>query len=305
MMASYKEGLELSAKLKRFTMAGRIYIRIGLYHHGYANYALAEQNYLKAVDEFKKDKNLREEAGVYTNLGALYFSILDNIKALEANERAITLLTKLGVEDLSNLYYNTANIYKLQGRYADAVYFTNKALPFFIKNGERSLGVYVANQVLGEIYLDVPKGQWKELGIVDNADRMKKASGYLNRALWATKNTNGEYDMANASQAGDIHISLGTLAMQNNDLNLAESSFKLALKTGEDINDQSNIGNAYLALGKLKYQKKDLANAISDLNLAAQIAEKENDLSSKLDIYDYLSRAYEATGEYTKALEAF
>lgn len=75
----------LANKVNQKKYAADAYYNRGLFYHGFTNYQKTEADYQKAIEDYILINKLEMVAVTYLNLGALYNSIPDYTKALEAN----------------------------------------------------------------------------------------------------------------------------------------------------------------------------------------------------------------------------
>lgn len=177
-ISAIRAGMKIFQDLNDYEEVTRMNIHMGIVH-----------KYLNLFDEsisfYKKAEQLADEhgfddlkAGIYGNLGNVYFQ-LDRIdEALDSHTKSLEIDDLCGnIQGISNTYHNLAMIYKLRGEYSKADTYYKKSLE--IDRGQNYLrGMSLTYNSLATLYMD--QGNFNQalvyatnsLGIADSLNNM-------------------------------------------------------------------------------------------------------------------------------------
>ena len=114
----------------------------------------AIDNFLTALTYFKQSKNQAGEAKTYNNIGNLYINI-DYDKSLQNFNKSLHLAQKLDIKDLiAGLYLNLGTVYFRKEKFQQALFNYQKSLQMFTQL-DVTVGVTQSLQNLGVIYFNL------------------------------------------------------------------------------------------------------------------------------------------------------
>lgn len=148
------KALSLAKNLKYNSGIAEAYRVIGVGKYYLNQNEAAIENYLNALTYFKKSKELEGEAKVYNNIGNLYREI-DYDKSLENFERSLIIAQKLNIKDLiAGLYLNLGAVYFRKEEYNKALTHYQNSLRMFTELNN-AVGIIQCKQNLGLIYFNL------------------------------------------------------------------------------------------------------------------------------------------------------
>lgn len=133
-------GLQLAEKNEDYKYIGRFEGYLGNTYHQQEKYADALKHYSKALNSYKKTKNIKGMSRMYLNIGGIYIGLSEFEKAKKYLLTAVPYINAEGVSvslkasTLNALYANLAEIYQLQGQNDSLAYYLQKGveqIPYF------------------------------------------------------------------------------------------------------------------------------------------------------------------------------
>ena len=145
----------------------------------------------RAIPVIRKTGNRGKEAEAYGELGNVFYSLEEYVKAKEFYEKAIAIMISEGIADrdgAGRLYGNLGTVFRSLGEYVKAKLNYEKALPISIETGDREAeGKWYKNlggvfQSLGE-YVKAKQYYQKALPIsIETGDRVGEGTCYSMRS---------------------------------------------------------------------------------------------------------------------------
>jgi len=284
-----------------------------------------------AVEYFKKSLQLAKEHGdrrsegdALGNIGVTYYSKGDLENASKFYKKSITVYEEIGnpKRGLTSLN-NIAVISTIQGRYLEALENYNKSLILQREDNEKddiattlhNMGIvysemeqYTKALTYFEEALQINKELESKLKIAISLNSIggtyvdlkkhKKGLEYLNEALILNKEINNEKSLVACHNAiGDVQIIL-------NEPRLALSHFKTSLALSVSAGDKRNIGISHISLAEVYFRLKDYPTAMQHALEGKQIVDKLEMLAEQKEVNHTLSKIYEATRNFKKALSS-
>jgi len=228
----------------------------------------------------------RETWLLYTNLGYVYErkgmlgeAFVYASKTLEIGEKyGDSKAIAMAYSDMSNLFWK-------QGKFDAALNYGLKSLEIFEKRGLKDLDYDFTLHLVGQYMVDL--------------DRPKEALDYFQHSVQLGE----RYGFYN--NLSDTFIALANLQAKMGDFSDAHTSGLEALRYAELLNNDFMIMRSYLALGKVSNASRDFLKA-SDY-LETSIIEATENFGDKFYlslVYEELSKAYEGSESFQKALTA-
>jgi tetratricopeptide (TPR) repeat protein len=148
------KALALAQQLRYNRGAGEAYRVMGIGNYYLNQASKAIDNYLKALDVFKLDNDLRSQAKVLNNIGTLY---LDNNKdkALEYLNTALGIAQNINDQSVkASILMNIGNVYYRNKSYSQALTYYDKSNAMFVDVGD-SINLVQVLQNRGVIYYNL------------------------------------------------------------------------------------------------------------------------------------------------------
>jgi tetratricopeptide (TPR) repeat protein len=276
----YSKLLEVSEKAER-----RKNIYIGLFFIGLANGEIG--NYTTAITYFKKALVVSTEtneskkiANCLCGIGNIYSHQGNYPLALEYHNKALKVSEEnADNKEIGDALMSIANVYIRLQNYDKAIVFHEKALELS-KNTDDTNTASILNN-LGEAYM--------------SKKNFEKAHEFFEEALKKFTNKGNE---------GICLNNIGYIYLERKDYNTAYQYFEKSKKINLEVDNQRGLSSSYLGIAQVLFNKKEYEKALAN-------ALKSKELSAKLDLIDIqrdgqqlLSKIYENTGNYKKALES-
>ena len=206
-------------------------------------------------------------------------------EAIEYQMKGVAIFEKLGQQDrLLTPYLNIAGLYKEIGELLKQEEYAKKALSIAKKTG-------LSKQFfMPYTYITFSLTMQKEY---------KKAKLYLD--------TSKLYYNANESHEALVtyHLIAGLLYMNLNMLDSAEAAFKKGYSIAEKYKAVYSMNQSRMQLGRVLTIQKRFTEAEPLLLAAFSEIQKTNEPAQLNTAFDYLSRLYEESGDYKKALKFY
>lgn len=223
---------------------------------------------------------------LYTNLGYVYErkgmlgeAFVYASKTLEIGEKyGDSKAIAMAYSDMSNLFWK-------QGKFNAALNYGLKSLEVFEKRNLKDLDYDFTLHLVGQFLVDL--------------DRPKEALEYFQHSVQLGE----RYGFYN--NLSDTFIALANLQAKMGDFSDAHTSGLEALRYAELLNNDFMIMRSYLALGKVSNASGDFLEASRFLETS--MAEAKDYFGDKFQlslVYEELSKSYEGSGAFQKALTA-
>lgn len=278
-----EEGLEEVRHAENKLWEGRLQVS-----QGAILLRMEELDMAEMVLRSAKEKIPEEESWLLlTNLGYVYERRGELAEAFRFAEETLKLGEKYqDKKAIAMAYSDMSNLFWKQGKYDMGVEYAQKSLALFEERGINDLDYDFTLHVMGNNLIDL--------------GRLDEALPYLDLAAEIGE----QYGFYN--NLSDTYIAMCQLHSKMGELQKAEQAGKAALKYAKLLENDFMIIRSLLAIGKLKNEEKQFGNAIAYLTEGIRLAGDNfgDDFHLSLIFFE-LSRAYEGTLEFDKAIEAY
>lgn len=216
----------------------------------------------KALDLIEREENVdfAKKARWYNKTGVVYSRMANYDSAFSYLSSALKISKELGWNDqLASIYMNIGLLYMLQGEYANAIGYTNKAL--LIREDENkkdSLEIASLYCNLGAIYAQI--------------DSIGTAMTYLNKSLKIREIILGLYH----PDVALIYNNIGSMSLQNGDFGMALYYFSKSLHIREKVLSEyhPDVAISYCNIGAAYERMKNFNQALACFNKALDVQRK-------------------------------
>ncbi len=246
-----------------------------------------EDNYLKAINEFKSSKSIYsalkdtiEMARINSNLGVLEIKNGNYKQGLSYALSAINELEKRGLYyDLSDNYQSLAKAYKTSNNLEKAITYNLKRLD--VDNRINNIdGLVNANKELGDIYT--------------KKKNYNQAVSYYESAL-------GYADVGDKNLRAEILPYLGDAYLKDKDYKTAERYLAEAIRLNRKLKNKKEILIALNSLGDLNLQENRLKTAEAQLLEAGNLGRTSNNDTQLLRNYMLMKTLDSTKGKFESA----
>jgi two-component system NarL family sensor kinase len=275
------KALALATKINFTEGVGFSYMAIGNVYGYYNEYAMALENYNKALPFFEKINKDFRLAQLYDNFGYTY-SEFDPEKAVAYLQKALDIYIKNKlVRDEGEIYNTLGGIYEDNMQLDKALEFWKKSLQIALKtNNYESAAIVCSNMYI------VYKGLYEKY---KQSHYLDSAQSFLNQGYQVVQNNEIEYKSvlpAILSNLGELYFMLGNTGKAIEYLN---KSIELAIPIHyDDVLCESNG-----LLGEIFAQQKKFDTAADYFKKSLEAAQKTN--------VEYLSNTYERLYKFSVA----
>ncbi|MGB4397950.1 MAG: tetratricopeptide repeat protein [Daejeonella sp.] len=266
-IAKANQALKIAVKLKHINGIAESYRVLGIGNSYKNSIDSAIENYLNALTNFKKSRNLQGEAKVYNNIGNLYRDI-EPFKSLENFNKSLLIAKKLGIKELiAGLYLNIGTAYQKLKNYSRALSFYKLSLTMFKKLGNK-IGIIQSHQNLGVLYF--------------NLSDYTKAKENLQEALAKAK----EEKLINS--VASINLTLSSFHIAQQEFEEAERSIAEGLVYTRMLSDERLEYNYILTSYELENKRENYFKALGYLQQAYKqdSARYANNTSDKISLLE-------------------
>lgn len=326
---NYDEAIEAFEKSKHYTdddsVLAAIYSLLAVTYGKKADWEQATSNFIAALNQNIKLKNIAEVANNFNNLGSIYKISGNFTKALFYYEQALKVRSLMGDElKVLESINNIGSIYYLRGQYNKAIEHFNKTLLIILKY-QLPEQLSVAYNNIGVVYSAMENYSksleyYKKALEIDLKNNLtySLARDYNNLGVIYSMQKNWDTALIYYDRAFELHqkygITDGLLDVLGNlsILNLQTKNFQKAAyyieKTkiiADERGDVEQLVNLYINLGALYLEQKNYANSLIFFDNAKQLAARSGLIKAEIDIYKSLSEVYERNGNTRKAFDFF
>ncbi|MCX7987516.1 MAG: tetratricopeptide repeat protein [Bacteroidales bacterium] len=262
----------------------RIYYWQGIAYYRKGVIEKALQNYLKAL-ELAKKVNSRMQVDILNDIGVLYKSQGDYLKAIEYFQRNLEFVEANKDSILiGRTLNNLANVYFSYGVYTKAIEFYEKATDIFMRLGKLN---YV-----GYLYMNTGVAYKK---INSNS----KALEYFRKSQEIFTRIGFKPGLA------QVNGEMGTFYAEQGDYNRALRYVEESLNVYKSLGEKLLIAQALRQLGEI-YQKAGSYNtALQYYRESITLFKELNAKKELLDSYENVASVYSAIGNYKQAYEYY
>jgi len=206
-------------------------------------------------------------------------------KVLSLSNEAIELSTKNNYKKgLSSAYNNIGNVYRLQGKYKEALEYLQKALAIDHEIGDKSSEALSLNNI-GNIFISQ--------GVYE------KALEYYFKSLAIRQEINDKNGIA--ISFNNIGLAYKNQGNYDKALEYYENSYQIF----KEINDKKGIANSYNNFGMTWLHKGNSEKAIENYLNSLKIFEDIGDKLGQSSTLNNVGNIYYKQNNYTKALEYY
>jgi tetratricopeptide (TPR) repeat protein len=260
---------------------------IVLFYHGdchsqLGNYNKAIQKYRQALKIFQKKDEKLTQAYCHNSIGNILWFQGYFKRASEEYQKSLQIFKDKGRKSgIAPVLNNIAILYFELEDYDNALDYYSEGLEIY-KELNDSSGIAMIWLNTGEIY-------WKK-------KEYEKAMDYYTRSLDLSEKQNMPQNAAYCL------TNIGIIYLETQKFQLAEKYFDDAMKYWEDLEDRTGLIYCLNYIGILEYKTGNYTKAIKTLHRCRKIAEAIGAQDEMRRAYETLSKAYEATKNYEKAL---
>ncbi|XP_048587998.1 tetratricopeptide repeat protein 28 isoform X2 [Nematostella vectensis] len=242
-------------------------------------------NFKNALCIYEKFGKEREQADVYSNIGAVFYSLGDNRQAMVNFKNALCIYEKFGEErEQADVYSYIGAVFKSLGDNRQAMVNFKNALCIYEKFGEERKQADVYNNI-GVVF--------KSLG--DNGQAMVN---YKN-ALCIHEKFGEELEQA------DVYNNIGAVYSSLGDNGQAMENLKHVLFIYEKFGEEREQADVYNKIGNAYYSLGDNGQAMENLKHALCIYEKFGEERDQADVYNNIGVVFMSLGDNSQAMENY
>ncbi|HEY9177072.1 MAG TPA: adenylate/guanylate cyclase domain-containing protein [Flavipsychrobacter sp.] len=279
------------------------YNYVGFVHYLQSHFDSAKYYYDKCIAGYTKLKDTLELAGCYHSMADVYGASNQLSVSLEYYFRALVAYQSIGEENIATLYSDIGDLYGLAGEPEKANTYYEKALEANSRYGDRFDRAYIMMSLVESLiedseydeaikYADSVIQIYTEFG---NKFFIAAGENYLAECYYNKGNYSKAQRLFRISGDYFSHASDKQYVAYNN-----VSLGKTYLAVAADTTGYKADTSLFEPTREQNYQK-----AIELLNNARVFFEGINEQTTLIDIYGYLSDAYEGIGEPATALALY
>jgi len=261
-----------------------IYNQIGKSFYRKGSYANALEYFSLALEIAQTNQDSLRIAKMHSNIGVIKDVIGNYSGAIESYQQSLSIYEKLNNKEGRESVLNNIGIVYEEMENPD------KALEYYFQ----------------ALNLKKERGDLKSMGSTYNniaiifrffKDDSDSAYYYYNQALRVYEEINADEEKA------PIYCNLGLILLGEGKVKQSQDLFKKALITFQQTQDPKSIANALYYLGLADYADSKYNEALKYFLQSLELAQESNLRKLQSQLYNDLSRLYEKTGDYKKALE--
>jgi len=220
-----------------------------------------------------------------TQKGAIYYTMADNLRAMEFFLSALSITEKIRDEELTiNLYNNLANIYADMKDFKKALEYYHKYLDFAITHNNRINRIKALNNI-GNVYNDTKP--------------IDKAITYFNKALQLSKEEENDFFIA------AITNNIGISFKRKKEYKNALKYFNDVVIIADKINNKYILASALNSLAKVNILLDEFDIAKNYAERALKVSEEIGTIEWQADSWEVLYKVHESNNENKQALLAY
>jgi signal transduction histidine kinase len=291
--------VNLAKQLKLNIALYDVFERAGRLHHGKSRYAEALTYYQKAYDVSITSRNIRGQAGVLLNMGALYLDIKDYVRSLEKHQASLTIFEQIGNSDgINSCIMNIGLIYLDLNQIEKALQYMKRALAAFEKEDPEGRGIAVAQQAIAMAYMRATETEREKMGISSSAQYNMVLAG-LNKALPIA------FKEDDPGLASAILADMGEVYDRKGDTEQALAFLKKAMEIDGSHEEYIVTAENFYKTGLHFIKLKDDNSALHYFRLAVAVGEKHRTLGTLKSVYGQMSYLFERQNNFDSSLFFF
>jgi len=280
-----QEALNLSVDNQYHYGAGKSFNQLGLIEYYEGNFSTSRDYFMKALDAFKKEVNIKGIASSYNNAGVTYYEQGRLELALDYYLTALEYRRDIqDTLDIALSLNNIANVYKDFGNAEQSLVYYHQSINYN-KSIDNEAGLAMTYNNIGQIH-----------AMQNTTD---SAMYYYNLSMVMKNELNDEYGIVQTlANQGALYESMGQFAE-------ALTHYKAAIAMSETIGDKYNIAITKVHIASL-YQKQEefeKSNAV-----AFEAIEQAQLIDATVQIrdgYRIVAQNYESMGNAELALQTY
>ena len=279
------QGLELLKSFPDKLLEVKILHSMAWAHMRAGNYDQSIKLARSALKIATAQNDKKGQAYALNVLGAVDWFQGSFLQALDHFLSTLALRIEIGDKlDIARSYNNIGSVYQEISDYPKALEYHLNSLRMMqdIDNqyGEATsyFNIGIVNQKLGD----------------EEQERI-----YLEKALASFAKLN------DAAALAEVQINLGYLNLKQEQLNKAQSFFQKSLIASQELKNKSLYARAELGLATIAFNKDEVELALKQAEASLKTANSLGEKTQLRDIYELLSKIYQAQGNDKKALTAF
>ncbi len=238
-------------------------------------------------------ENLNDKKLIAATLSAIGQDYGDNAnypEALKYFNKALTVAREAGdIKRTSSLYNLLSWAYEKQGNYPEAIKMNFEVLRISQEQGDMDLETVTLSNI-GETYMALGNDS---IALV-----------YLNSAITKRQKKSSQL-IVDKILISNAYVYIGSIYQKQKKFLDALNYFKLALKTGKEINDIKTITKAYSHLGKLYVARNNDTEALKMFLLAVEVSNPLNDNKLEAELLFAIGGCYSRLQQYVEAKKYF
>ena len=296
--------INIAAQLPNRINLTRLYLRLGVAHHGKGEFIEALNYYNKGIAVSIKERDQISEAGFYMSMSDIYNKITDYANAIDVCEKAIKIYTNANDQGgVASIYNNLCGTYIALKDFTTAYQYATKAFQLFKTLEPGSRGVASIQQVIASILLDADDAALKKIGFRGN----KRYEAIIQLVQSALPIATSAED---PNLKAELLVVMASAYKQLNNLEAAKLYYDLAVvegNKGSDINSNTivlaTVGAFYLQNGQPNIGLLYLYDALKKSRKSG-IMEIEADITKQLSAYYQSGKQYDSALAYYQQFHA-
>lgn len=302
-----KDSLSLDASNRALSIARQLHLPLleaktlhamGLVYNSESEYYKAIDCHSRALALFHTIHDDTGMAGAANSIGTNYLFLGNYTMAIQYYQQALSVYRKQGNNGGTGLVLsNLAIVYRRMSKPLKAIEYSREALHYHEQNGNTLARANILSNIAN---------------VYDDMDSTALALAYYRQSLQLHR------QLHNTRGIASVYLNMGIVYNGTKDAAHAFLYLEKGRALYEQLGDKNSLAIAWSELGKasltapatvLQQQHINPANryaaAIADEQRALQLATAIASVDNQRDIWQYLSEAYEAQGNSTKALAAY
>lgn len=259
----------------------------------------------------------------YNNLGSIYDSQSDRVKAIKYYKESLKVSEEIGDKFAqADAYGNIGNVYGSQANFTESLKYMLKSLEisksindkYGIAGAYNNIGVLQMSQnnyvealksCLSCLKMMEELGNKGAMGVICNnigqiyamQRKSEEAIKYLKKGLALSMQANDKQSIANN------YSGLGHVYTEKKQYDKALEYYQSGLKSSEELGDTNGMARGYVTIGRTYFLMGNMGKALQNVNKANSISKGENPEQLQ-NIYEMQSKIYHATKDFKRAYES-
>ena len=278
-----KKAVQLAKQLNNQHLIAKSYKELGTAYYFMDSLALTLDNYEKALNHFRKEKDTINILRIGNNMGLIYSNMGQYKRALQQYINALEMAKQIDAYDaFINISNNVGNLYHTMEDYKKSEEYYSIVYKKVINSNDK-LEICKIKNNLGSVYI--------ELNDYPKAERYLKSCDKIARKI------------KNNSNLITANNNLGRLFFEKEEYTKALHYYRISLAFSEKTQQFGEMANTTRNIAGVFLETQEYDSALFYFDKTSEIAQKRNLLSVHLPVLelDYAG-IYEQLGDYKKAL---